>query len=270
MEIILDTLKDTLVIIPILLIMYICLEYFEHKNIQYSHPLTCYGPLIGGILGIIPQCGFGVLASLLFIEKKLTLGTLISVFIATSDEAIPILLVYPEQLSCLIGIIFIKLLLAIVVGYSVDYIFKNQHFTYTPVHTNHEHSHSMIIEALIRTIKIYSFIFIVNIMLSILIEWIGTDYLSYYLLNQSLFQPLISAIFGFIPNCASSVILTQLHIRGVLSFASLLAGLITNAGLGLLILLQNRVDINMILKICAILLFTALLIAFPLQWLYLY
>lgn len=270
LEIILDTIKDTYLIIPILFIMYICLEYFEHKDIKYEYQLTHYGPIIGAILGVIPQCGFGVLASLLFIEKKLTLGTLISVFIATSDEAIPILIAYPKQYSCLLLILLIKFILAIIVGYSVDIFFKNQYFTSVKKVNIHNHQHSIIIESFKRTLKIYSFIFIVNLILSASIEWIGTEKLSYFLLDHSPLQPLVSAIFGFIPNCASSVILTQLHIRSVLSFASLLAGLITNAGLGILVLLQNRVDTKTIFKICAILLISALFIGLPLQWLHLY
>lgn len=268
MEILLETLHDTYLILPILFIMYLFLEYFEHKNEnqKYKQLLSHYGPLLGACLGLIPQCGFGVLASMLFIENQLTLGTLISVFIATSDEAIPILLAYPEQYQCLILIIIIKLILAIIVGYLVDMLLPTKHITTSSNKSAHEHHHSLIMSSLSRTIKIYFFIFVVNAILSYGIEWIGTEQLSLLLLDQSLMQPVVSAIFGFIPNCAASVILTQLHINHVLSFASLLAGLITNAGLGILVLLQHRVQAKIILKICLILFITALIISIPLQW----
>lgn len=272
MDILIDTIKDTFVIIPILLIMYLCLEYFEHKNTSYNitHYLTSYGPIIGALLGIIPQCGFGVLASMLFMNKRISLGTLISVFIATSDEAVPILLTNPELYTSLLSIIVTKFILAVIVGYLVDFLFKSQYSDQTDISSNHCHDHSIVVEAFIRTFKIYAFIFIVNFSLSYTIEMIGSEKLSYILLDKSMVQPIISAIFGFIPNCAASVILTQLHINQVLSMPSLLAGLITNAGLGILVLLQNKIDIRTLVRICTILLLSALIVSLPLQWFFLH
>lgn len=271
MEILIDTIKDTYLIIPILFIMYLCLEYLEHKNEKksYDHYLSQYGPIFGALLGIIPQCGFGVLASLLFIENKITLGTLISVFIATSDEAIPLLITNPSMYSSLIYMIAFKFILAIVVGYIVDMIFKKEHYHQGYKDKHHDHEHSIVVEAIVRTLKIYSFIFIVNFALSWMIETLGEERLSYILMDNSIMQPVISSLFGFIPNCAASVILTQLYMNQALSFASLLGGLITNAGLGILALIQHKVDIKVILKICSILLITSLLITIPLQWFHL-
>lgn len=271
-DILLDTIKDTFLIIPILFIMYLCLEYFEHrkKSQHLNQYLSSYGPIFGAILGIIPQCGFGVLASLLFIEQKITLGTLISVFIATSDEAIPILLTNPELYTSLFKIIIFKFTLAIIVGYIVDLLFSKKGISHQYKFSEHAHEHSIVMEAFIRTLKIYFFIFGVNFVLSYAIEWIGPHYLSILLLDNSMLQPLVSAIFGFLPNCAASVVLTQLYINHILSFASLLAGLITNAGLGILVLLQNRVQPKVIFKICAILLISALIVGLPLQWFHLY
>lgn len=270
MELFVETIHDTYLIVPILFIMYICLEYFEHKEyLLYEQYLLKYGPILGALLGIIPQCGFGVLASLLFIENKITLGTLISVFIATSDEAIPILITHPQMYTSLIYIIIFKVILAILVGYIVDHIFKNQKNN-TLIQETHHHNHSLLLEAGIRTIKIYSFIFITNFVLSFLIESIGTNKLSIILMNNSLMQPIACAIVGFIPNCAASVILTQLYINHILSFASLLAGLITNAGLGIIVLIQNKTNAKTILKICIILFISALLINLPLQWFHLH
>ena len=270
MDILLDTLKDTYLVIPVLFIMYLCLEYFEHKQDHYSYDLYLhkYGPLLGALLGMIPQCGFGVLASVLFIENKITLGTLISVFIATSDEAIPLLLTNPHMYSSLISIILLKLIIGIIAGYIIDFLFKKETYQYD-IQTYHSHSHSPIVEALKRTFKIYFFIFIVNLILSYFIETIGTDSLSTILMDRSMIQPIVSALFGFIPNCAASVILTRLYMNQVLSFASLLAGLITNAGLGILALIQNKVEIKIILKICLILLIVSLCITLPIQWFYL-
>ena len=271
MDILMDTIKDTYLIIPTLLIMYLCLEYLEHKQSleKYQDKLMKYGPFLGAILGIFPQCGFSVLASILFIEKKITLGTLISIFIATSDEAIPIFIAYPHLYSSLLKIIITKFLFAIVVGYIVDLIFKKESLC-CKYSASHHHEHSIIVEAIIRTLKIYSFIFVVNFILGWMIETIGYEQLSTILFNQSLLQPVISAIFGFIPNCASSVILSQLYINQVLSFPSLLAGLMTNAGLGFVVLLQRKTNYQIILKICLILLISALILGIPLQWFHLH
>lgn len=271
MEILIDTMKDTYLMIPILFIMYLYLEFIEHKNEnkKFDKYLSQYGPFLGAILGIIPQCGFGVVAGLLFIENKITLGTLISVFIATSDEAIPLFLTQPAMYSSLLYLILIKLVIAMIAGYIIDLIFKKEYYNHTHEQFNHSHEHSIFIEAISRTLKIYSFIFIVHFGLSLIIENLGPDRLSLILMNDSILQPIISSLFGFIPNCASSVILTQLYMNQALSFASLLAGLITNAGVGILALVQNKVKPQVILKICLILFTIALLVCLPLQWFHL-
>lgn len=261
MNILLDTIKDTYLMIPLLLITYLLLEHFEHTNYNF----TRLGPILGACIGLIPQCGFSVLASLLFVEKKISMGTLISVFIATSDEAIPILIAYPKQMKTLFLLIMMKFIIAIIIGYIVDYLYPTQLHDISIHSSSHSH-HSPFKDAILRTIKIYSFIFITNSILSYIIESVGTDTFSSLLLHQSLMQPIISALFGFIPNCAASVILTQLYIRGILSFASLLAGLMTNAGLGIVALIHHRVNKTTLLKICIILLFSSLVFSIPLQW----
>ncbi len=272
MDILIDTIKDTILIIPILFLMYLCLEYFEHKTLKkdYSTYLYKYGPLFASFVGVIPQCGFSVLASLLFIEKKITLGTLISVFIATSDEAIPILITNPDFYPSMFALIIIKLIIAIVIGYIVDILFQRQMYQGKTHIKIDNHQHSLVYEALVRTMKIYIVIFMINVILSFIIELIGTDQLSYILLNNSMVQPVIAALFGFIPNCSASIIMSQLFMNQSLSLASLLAGLISNAGLGILVLVQNKVRPSMIFRICMILFISSLIIGLPLQWFYLH
>lgn len=267
MEILIDTIKDTYVMLPILCITYIILEWYERKNDHNQDifiKLQHYGPLLGALLGIVPQCGFSVVASMLFLENKITLGTLLSVFIATSDEALPILLASPDMFDSLIAIIFSKLLLGLLVGYLVDIFYKGRH-----VHINtikeHAHENNLIILALQRTFKIFGFIFIVSLLLNFVIDMIGEQALSTLLLQNTIIQPIITAIFGFIPNCVASVLLSQLYLRGSLSFASLLAGLITNAGLGLVILYRYKLDKKTFLIICAILFISAIFVGIVLQ-----
>jgi hypothetical protein len=270
MEILLETIEDTILILPLLFIMYLILEYIEHhQNIQLESKLKKYGPILGAFLGVIPQCGLSIMASMLFIENKITLGTLISIFIATSDEAIPLLLTEPQMFSSLIMMVILKVIIAIISGFIIDHFYHRKHINASSSNY-HEHHHSTVIEALLRSLKIYAFIFIVQISLSLFIEFIGEEQLSLILMTHSLLQPIAGAIFGFIPNCAASVILTQLYINQVVSFATLLSGLITNAGLGIIVLIQNKIDKTTILHICLILLIISLMVSLPIQWLHLY
>lgn len=255
LEILSDVILDTIKLIPVLFFAYLLIEYLETKtnSDKLNISLQKYGPIYGGLLGVIPQCGFSVLAASLFLEGKVTLGTLISVLIATSDEAIPVLLAYPKIYSKLLLIIVIKLVLAMLVGMLVDRIFDKRYSQNQIITKEIEENSSILCNASKQTLKITGFIFITNLILGILINSIGQQQLQQILLTDSPIQPILTAIFGFIPNCAISVIMSQLFIDGSLSFASLLAGLITNAGLGLIVLLEYRVDLKIFSKIVLIL-----------------
>lgn len=269
-------LKDMFPMLPFLFLTYLLMEFIEHKNNDCFEKFLInarkLGPIIGSLLGIIPQCGFSVIASGLYMNKSITLGTLLSVFIATSDEAIPILISRPEQLSTLTAIIIIKIILGIVVGYIVDFLINQHHLKDNhSLHDIHEeceeekHGHGIVYLAFIHTVKIFIFIFVVNLLLTYFIEVVGEDTLSYILVNGSFLQPILAAITGFIPNCASSVILSQLYLDHVLSFGALTAGLITSAGLGLLVLLKMYDNKKDILRIVGILFAVASLTGIILQ-----
>lgn len=269
-------LKDMFPMLPFLFLTYLLMEFIEHKNNDHFEKFLInarkLGPIIGSLLGIIPQCGFSVIASGLYMNKSITLGTLLSVFIATSDEAIPILISRPEQLSTLTAIIIIKIILGIVVGYIVDFLINQHHLKDNhSLHDIHEeceeekHGHGIVYLAFIHTVKIFIFIFVVNLLLTYFIEVVGEDTLSYILVNGSFLQPILAAITGFIPNCASSVILSQLYLDHVLSFGALTAGLITSAGLGLLVLLKMYDNKKDILRIVGILFAVASLTGIILQ-----
>lgn len=269
-------LKDMFPMLPFLFLTYLLMEFIEHKNNDGFEKFLInarkLGPIIGSLLGIIPQCGFSVIASGLYMNKSITLGTLLSVFIATSDEAIPILISRPEQLSTLTAIIIIKIILGIVVGYIVDFLINQHHLKDNhSLHDIHEeceeekHGHGIVYLAFIHTVKIFIFIFVVNLLLTYFIEVVGEDTLSYILVNGSFLQPILAAITGFIPNCASSVILSQLYLDHVLSFGALTAGLITSAGLGLLVLLKMYDNKKDILRIVGILFAVASLTGIILQ-----
>ena len=267
-----DVLQDVF-----LFLTYLLMEYLEHKsNDRFQKHLEsarALGPLIGGVLGIVPQCGFSVLASGLYMNRSISLGTLLAVFISTSDEAIPILVAQPKQINILLSVIAVKLVLAVLVGYLVDILVRGHRLKENPLHDIHaecekeaiEEHHSIFYIALVRTIKIFIFVFVVNFALSVFIYYIGEDTLRTILAQGSYLQPVLAAFAGFIPNCAASVILAQLFMDGVLSFGALTAGLITSAGLGLLVLLRMYDNKRDILRIFAILFVTAVVSGVVLQ-----
>ncbi len=264
MHILIHSLHDSIVMLPFLFLTYIFMEFLEHKKSNRMEIMLkeakYFGPLIGALLGIIPQCGFSVIASGLYLNGTITLGTLISVFVSTSDEAIPILLSQPDQADVLFKIVFFKFIIGCISGYIVDLLIKKHHLQEQhPMHNIHEHcmeeqnnSHSIIRIAIYHTVKIFIFICIANFAITYLIHIFGENTLSSFLGAGSFLQPLYAAIVGFIPNCAASVILSQLYVDGVVSFGALTSGLITSAGLGLLVLFKmydNKKDILRILTI---------------------
>lgn len=263
-EVILDVIHDTWLMLPLLYLAYFLLEVVERKDAYHAQErllsLKKYGPLFGALIGLIPQCGFSVLAAGFYVDGAISLGTLIAVFISTSDEAIPILFAHPDYVSLLPVILGIKWLVAIVAGYAID-LFAHSHVT--PSHRRpyqlhscfcDHHERAVWVDALIRTIKIFGFVFAINLILSLVLYQIGDGYLSSILLERSIVQPFLAALVGFLPNCAASVILAQLYVSGILSFGALIAGLITSAGLGLMLLIRIDQDKKEVFKIFLLLL----------------
>lgn len=262
-----DVLHDTWLMIPLLFLAYWLLEYFERKDALHAQEkmlsLKKYGPLIGAFIGLIPQCGFSVLAAGFYVDGVISLGTLIAVFISTSDEAIPILFAHPDQVYILPIVLCIKWLIALIVGYGIDLFWHGRTHQGKPkayeLHSCfcEHHEHSVWVDACIRTLKIFGFVFVINFILSYLLQLIGEEHMRTLLLNQNMFQPLLAAVIGFIPNCAASVILAQLYVSGIVSFGALIAGLITSAGLGLMLLIKMDHHKIEVLQIFFILLIAA-------------
>ena len=262
---ILDSLIDTVKLIPFLLITYIIMEFIEHKTSHKTKDAIKksghFGPLIGGILGVVPQCGFSAAASSLYSARIITLGTLIAVFLSTSDEMLPILISEAVDVRIILSILGIKLLIAVVVGFIIDLFFRKKFETSEDEPEikdlcEHEHchcEHGIFKSALKHTINITLYIFIISLVLNIIIYFIGEDNLAHILNSTPVIGPIIASLVGLIPNCASSVIITQLYLSNVLNFATMIAGLLVNTGVGLLILFRTNKDLKENIKITVLL-----------------
>lgn len=256
---------DTLKVLPFLFIAFLVIEFLEHKakdNIKHLFTRAgSYGPFIGTLLGCIPQCGFSVMSANLYSSGIITLGTLIAVFLSTSDEAVILLATAENGTYEIFRLIAVKIAISLLFGYIIYFAERKNHKEHH--HHSHDlcehdhcgcHEHGGVIKpAFIHTIKVFGFLLLFTIIIDLFVFLIGTEKLSHLLLSESVFQPFLSAIIGFIPNCASSVLLTQLYTEGTLSFGALISGLCTNAGAGMLILFRDRSKIKENMKIVGIL-----------------
>lgn len=258
---ILHAFKDTLIAIPFLFLAYLLMEFLEHKaSSKMENSLKKYGklgPLVGAPLGCIPQCGFSASASNLYTAGMITEGTLLAVFLATSDEALPILISNPEMHSSIWKFLVAKLGIAILVGFLVDLSYKIFKVTKTPIELCEdcgcEEEGGILKPAIKHTVKIAVFILVINLILEGILIFIPTETLNSVLLSGSYAQPFITALFGLIPNCAISVAITELYVAGSLSFGSAIAGLCSSAGIGLAVLFKSNKCLKENLRIVAIL-----------------
>lgn len=281
MELIQDAVLDTLKLVPFLYLVYLLISYVEgHRDNRIYQKLTQAkwgGPIMGALFGCIPQCGFSAIGANLYSKRMISMGTMIAIFVSTSDEAIPILLAYPQMIHKVGLILGLKVLFAILIGYGVEgvqYLLKRKRVVElsngmvlteedlevkeTSCGCGHSHHHehtksSMWMEALRHTVKITLFILVVNLVLNAVIEGSGEEVLESILLTNSVFQPALAALIGMIPNCAASIILTEMFIAGNLSLGSLIAGLCTGAGIGLVVLFKANKNFMDNLKILGIL-----------------
>lgn len=263
-EVILESVFHSLKILPFLLLAFIVIEYLEHKaQDKFKHIFTragALGPAVATALGCIPQCGFSVMSANLYSSGLITLGTLIAVFLSTSDEAFILLATAHNGSFEIFKLLVTKIIIALSFGYLIYFIEKKTHKHHHHSHDLCEHDHcgchehgGVLKPALIHTVKVFGFLLLFTVIIDLFVTFVGTEALSLLLLSDSVFQPFLSAIIGFIPNCASSVLLTQLYIEGTLTFGSLIAGLCTNAGAGLLVLFRNKSNFRENLKILLIL-----------------
>lgn len=272
LEVLLDTGIDALKLLPFLFITYLIMEYIEHKTGDKTKNIIKksgkWGPVFGAILGIFPQCGFSAAAANLYAGRVITLGTLIAIFLSTSDEMLPILISEAAPIDIILKILATKLVIGIIAGVVIDFVgqvFKKKKEKQTNEEAGeeighiceHEHCHcekeGIFKSSIKHTLNIFVFIIIISLVMNVAIYFIGEEKISNLILNMPVVGPLIAGIVGLIPNCASSVILTQLYLQNVISVGSMIGGLLVGSGIGILILFRVNENLKENMKITGML-----------------
>lgn len=257
-EIILDAFLDTVKVFPFLLVIYILIELLEHRTSFTRNRKILQGnlaPLIGTATGLVPQCGFSVMAANLYDKGLIRTGTLLAVLIATSDEAFIILLSSGTAAAAIMPLVVIKLLVGVGVGYLVNFIYSAEKLAEGDVEEIHAYSCGRehdgkselkiyLVGPLLHSLKIALYLLIVNLVFGFVIDAVGEETIASAMIGGVYFQPFITALIGLIPNCASSVIITGAYINNAITFGSCVAGLCANAGLGLVVLYKNTKKIK--------------------------
>lgn len=271
MQLLAEAFVDTTRMLPYLLMAYVLVGYLEHRFGDqmggYVARIGKGGPILGALLGCFPQCGFSVLAAALYAKRLLSGGTLLAVFLATSDEAIPVLLAHPGRARMILPLILLKLVIAVIAGVAFDLLFPrkpeaepaydNGHPGHTASEDRAEALHhaaccahevssrpslfqALVKHPLLHTLKVYAYLLVLTVGIGYLLGRLGDARVAALLGHGSTLQPALASVIGLIPNCFASVVLTELYAKGVLSFGALVAGLCAGSGLGLIVLIREN------------------------------
>lgn len=255
------TLEHSITLVPFLFLTYLAMEYLEHrageKVAKVVYRAGKAGPLVGGIAGAVPQCGFSAAASNLYAGRIISLGTLIAIFLSTSDEMLPIMISEKKEWNLILQLLLMKIVIGMLAGFVIDFVVSGKRHFHKHEHNHghdHDHGHNSIHEmcehehcqcekgilrsAIIHTLQIAFFIILITFVLNLVLHFVGEDALTGLILNRPIFGPVLAGIVGLIPNCASSVAITQLYLNGTLSMGAMMSGLLTGSGVGLLVLFR--------------------------------
>ena len=254
---------DTLQLVPLLLVTYLVMEAIEHSASARVRSIVegsgKAGPIAGGLLGALPQCGFSAMAATLYAGRVVTVGTLVAVVLSTSDEMVPVFLAHQAPLDSLAAIVVLKVAVGVIVGLLVDTVLRARHRAgdgHVHIHelcerehchcdVGHDHGHdhgrwAIVRSALVHTVQVTLFIFVVTFVFGLVIEGIGRDALGALLANHPVRATFVAALVGLVPNCAASVAITELYLDGVLAAGPMIAGLLASGGMGLLVLWRTN------------------------------
>ena len=287
LHIVVHSLKESLKVFVVALVLYFIISFVEERIARGLGKKNRFSPLIASALGLVPQCGFSVVASDLYVKKHITMGTLIALFLACSDEALPILLskTDKENILSIIIIIVLKFVIGFVTGYIVDFLLTihkhevHDHLEHChksfeeevhigccshPIEGGDEHSklYKHLLHPLIHSLKIFAYVLGITLLFNTVIYFVGEDTINEFLQTNKYLAPLFSSLIGVIPNCAASVAITNVYLLGGLSFGACISGLCMNAGLGLVFLFKKRTNIKNSFTILGIMFVVSLFVGY--------
>lgn len=273
LDVLIDTLLDGFKILPFLFIAFYMIEFFEKRFLVQSKKMVKkagrFGPFLGGLLGCFPQCGFSVMATNLYVTRIITLGTLISIYLSTSDEMLPILIAHGSSFDNIFKILLTKLLFGIFFGFIIDLFYKGSFED--SIHDLCEHDHccceekGIIFSSVKHTLHTLIFVIGVSFLLNFVMYYGGDKYLRSIFQGNGLLSLFLASLIGLIPNCGASIIITELYLNEVISFSSVIAGLLTGSGVSLLILFKINKDLKENINILLLLYFIGVFSGFVIE-----
>ena len=250
LDILLDTILDSVKLLPFLFVAFLIIEFIEHKLSNKQENIISksgkLGPIVGALLGAVPQCGFSVLATNLYVTRIISLGSLISIYLSTSDELIPLMISHNAPLTKILSIVSIKVIIGIISGFLIDlFIRKTTKSDFVLCEDEDcDCDHSIIKSSLIHTLKIAFFILIITFLINILFHFVDLSFLESALKNNKILTPFIASLIGLIPNCASSVMISELYLNNLISLGTTLSGLLTGSGVAIMVLVRKNKNIS--------------------------
>jgi len=243
-DILADTLRDSLNVFLFVLALHILLSFFENRIATFLTDKKKTAPVYGALFGLIPQCGTSVLGADIFAGGYITTGTLVAIFLSCSDEAVIVLLASGQTMTVL-PLLAVKFITGLTVGITVDAIQhgkprNGQNLQYS----GHAHSETAmgnhLLHPLYHAFEIFIYVLVINLVLGVVINLVGEEQFAHFMADKKYFTPLLASVVGLIPNCAASVLLSELYIEGSLSFGALAGGLLVNSGMGILVLFKKK------------------------------
>lgn len=238
---------DNIKLLPFLFIAFLIIELMEHKFNQKIKTIIeksgKVGPIVGSLLGIVPQCGFSVLATNFYITRVISIGTLVSIYLSTSDEMLPIMISSGVPFKTIFGIILIKIITGMIFGFIIDFVIRKKEagkkYDYHMCIEEHcDCEESIIKSSLKHTFNTLLFIILISFILNLLYEVVGNELVNKIFMKNNLFGPFIGSLIGLIPNCGASVALTELFLSGTINLGTCIAGLLTGSGVAILVLFK--------------------------------
>lgn len=250
-DIVLDTLIDGAKLLPFLFIAFLIIELIEHKfskkTVEVISKSDKFGPFLGGLFGALPQCGFSVFATNLYVSRIITLGTLISIYLSTSDEMIPVLLGSEVPFVSVLKIVLIKVVIGMIMGIIIDLVYRktSDKKDFSMCEESHcDCKHSLVLSTLKHTLKTLVFILLITFGLNCLFEFVPEDVIANVMKGNKVLGPLISSLVGLIPTCGASVMISTLYVKEVITLGTCIGGLLTGSGVALLVLFRNNKNLK--------------------------